>query len=308
MHNLGFSVRVFGLADLPSADVRPSYRGPDLSVSLVYLRDVFEYLHANDIHMYRIHSRLLPLPRHPELSDVSSAIRSSRALLARLGILARDYDLRLSVHADSAVTLNAPYADIVSRSRVYLAGYASLFDAMGVDGCIVVHIGGVYDDSESALARFSERVASLSPDIRKRLAVENDDRRFGIGSLRRVHAATGLPIVFDNLHHLVLNPEGTCELDALRLSLRSWPKSSRPKVHFCTPRCDLKAGSWRTKAPTWTEHSDFCNPFSFIDFMRQVGHVRDFDIMLEARARDLALLKLRLDIARFAPDLVGEVH
>jgi UV DNA damage endonuclease len=33
----------------------------------------------------------------------------------------------------------------------------------------------------------------------------------------------------------------------------------------------------------------------------------DFDIMLEARARDLALLRLRTDLRQYAPDLVGVV-
>ncbi len=33
----------------------------------------------------------------------------------------------------------------------------------------------------------------------------------------------------------------------------------------------------------------------------------DFDIMLEARARDLALLRLRADLRQYAPDLTATV-
>lgn len=32
--------------------------------------------------------------------------------------------------------------------------------------------------------------------------------------------------------------------------------------------------------------------------------LRSFDVMLEAKAKDLALLRLRAQIAQFAPDLV----
>ena len=35
--------------------------------------------------------------------------------------------------------------------------------------------------------------------------------------------------------------------------------------------------------------------------------LRPFDIMLEAKAKDLALLRLREQIAHFAPDLAGFV-
>jgi UV DNA damage endonuclease len=36
-----------------------------------------------------------------------------------------------------------------------------------------------------------------------------------------------------------------------------------------------------------------------------VADLLPFDVMLEAKARDLALLQLRDDLLRFAPDLAG---
>jgi UV DNA damage endonuclease len=58
-------------------------------------------------------------------------------------------------------------------------------------------------------------------------------------------------------------------------------------------------------APLWTRHSDFIHPFEFIDFVHAAQGLRTFDVMLEAKAKDLALLRLRADLARFAPDLAG---
>ena len=77
-----------------------------------------------------------------------------------------------------------------------------------------------------------------------------------------------------------------------------------------SPRTELRptAAGARVKMPTWTEHSDLVNPFAFIAFLRQTAGLRPFDVMLEAKARDLAVLKLRADLQRFAPEWVGRVE
>jgi UV DNA damage endonuclease len=54
--------------------------------------------------------------------------------------------------------------------------------------------------------------------------------------------------------------------------------------------------------PVWTGHADYNNPFETIPFLRSIAHL-DTDVMLESKAKDLALLRLRADIARYAPDL-----
>ncbi len=57
------------------------------------------------------------------------------------------------------------------------------------------------------------------------------------------------------------------------------------------------------------QHSDFIDMFNFIDLIRsaRAANLRPFDIMLEAKAKDLALLRLREQIVKFAPDLAGLV-
>lgn len=54
--------------------------------------------------------------------------------------------------------------------------------------------------------------------------------------------------------------------------------------------------------PVWTGHADYVNPFEFATFMRTAQGL-EFDVMLEAKTKDLALQRLRSDLRRYAPDV-----
>ena len=71
-------------------------------------------------------------------------------------------------------------------------------------------------------------------------------------------------------------------------------------------RKNRKTGKKETvlRAPVWTGHADFNHPFEFISFMRAVSEL-DFDVILEAKAKDLALIRLRQDLLRYAPDVAS---
>ena len=309
---LGFSIRVYGCPDLPSHDARPGHQAPHLSVSLAYLRDILLYLQANDIHMYRMHSQLLPSSAQSQVADPREQVDECAVELVATGDLAREADVRLSFHPHSTVVLNALNEDQAARSAAHLDALAVLMDAMGLgpESVIVLHVGGVYDDRLTSRERFLRRYEALPQAVRRRLVLENDDRRFSHADVRAIHKVCGIPLVFDNLHHLVLNPEGIPMRQALAYSLATWPKELIPKIHFVTPRTEMRRldGSSQIRVPQWTEHSDFVNPFEFIAFVRMAEGLRPFDIMLEAKARDIALLKLRQDMQRFAPELAEQIR
>ncbi len=60
--------------------------------------------------------------------------------------------------------------------------------------------------------------------------------------------------------------------------------------------------------PRAGQHADFINPFEFASLLRHARTHAPFDIMLEAKAGDLALLRLRDDLARYAPDVAAIVQ
>ncbi len=71
-------------------------------------------------------------------------------------------------------------------------------------------------------------------------------------------------------------------------------------------RKNRKTGKIETvlQPPIWTGHADYNNPFETITFLRSIAHLNT-DIMLESKAKDLSLIRLRHDLARYAPELAA---
>ncbi|MCS6845152.1 MAG: UV DNA damage repair endonuclease UvsE [Caldilineales bacterium] len=320
MRRLGFAVKVLGRPGLKEHDSRRWQNNPHLSVSLAYLRDIFEYLRSQRIRMYRISSDLAPYLTHPDMPQFHGQIEECAVELEAVGRLAQEADLRLSFHPSQYVLLNAPDEDLARRSAMDLNAQAEILERMGLgpEAVVVTHVGGVYDGHEAARERFVRRFERLPELTRRRLVLENDDQRFSVADVLWIHRRTGLRLVFDNLHHYNCNPEGMPLREALAACLATWPADVTPKVHFSSPRTEMRVAERKDPAtgrkeavlqpPDWTNHSDYVNPFEFIAFLREAAGLRPFDVMLEAKAKDLALLRLREDLARFAPDLAETIQ
>lgn len=310
IYRLGVAVKLLG-APLRSHDSRRWQNRPHLSVSLAYVRDVLEHLHSHEIHFYRLSSQLAPYATHPELTQFHHQIDQCHTELANIGDLARLYDIRLSMHPAQYVRLNSPVPDRVERSLWELDHAVTLMDAMGLDlNCvIVVHVGGAYGDPLAARDRFATTYDQLPARVRRRIVLENDDRTFDLQDVLWIHQRTGVRIALDVLHHRCLNRSGFSLEEALRLALTSWPPDQKPKIHYSSPRTELRRlyrdGAWRIQMPLANQHSDFIEPFGFIELLRMARgkQLRAFDIMLEVKAKDLALYRLRQQVERYAPEL-----
>lgn len=313
---LGFAVKVLGQPTLKSNDSRRWQNGPHLSVSLAYVRDILVYLRKVGIRMYRLSSDLAPYITHPDLPRFHNQVEQCLTELAEIGRLAHEDDVRLSFHPGAHVVLNSLDDTIASKSIVDLEKQAELLDAMGLDqrAVVVLHVGGVYNDKQAAVDRFVARWHEISSRTRDRLILENDARNFSVDDIGDIHQRTGIRLVFDYLHHLSNNPSGLGIHEALGRCLDTWPPGVTPKVHFSSPRTEMRVTERRDphtgkmervlKPPLWDQHADFVNSWEFIAFLEEARHLRDFDVMLEMKAKDLALLRLREGLRKFAPDWV----
>jgi UV DNA damage endonuclease len=155
---------------------------------------------------------------------------------------------------------------------------------------------------------------NLSHMARSRLVLENDDISFSAADVLEIHRLCGVRLVFDHQHFWCLNPERLELRETVEKFLRTWPPGVRPKLHFSSPRTELREIKRKNRRsgrretvllpPLLTGHADYNNPFEFATMMRQL-HGLEFDVMIEAKTKDLALLRLRLDLARIAPDVAA---
>jgi len=316
---LGFAVKVLGRAGLKSHDTRRWQNSPHLSVSLAYLRDIFIYLADENIRMYRISSDLAPYLTHPDMPQFHNQVSECARELEALGKMARAQDLRLSFHPSQYIVLNAEDETIAAKSAQDIAAQAQILDVMGLsdEAVVVTHVGGLYGDRQAALERFAHRYEGLPEPARRRLVLENDESQFCISDTHWIHQRTGIRLIFDHLHFQNCNHDGVGLGEAMRMALDSWPSGQTPKIHFSSPRTEFRTairkdanGTRRDVllSPLWTQHSDFINPFEFIRFVQDTRGMRTFDAMLEAKAKDLAVLRLREDLRRFAPSLAEELQ
>ena len=183
---------------------------------------------------------------------------------------------------------------------------------LGPEAVMVIHVGGSYGDRPASNARWAETWKTLPEPVRRRLVLEHDDIRFSAADVLWIHEHTGVRLIFDHQHFWCFNPEGLAMKPTLARILKTWPEGVRPKIHFSSPRTEMREVKRRDRktkklkavrvAPIWTGHADYVHPFEFMTFMREVGEL-DFDVMLEAKVKDLALIRLRPDMLRYAPDV-----
>jgi UV DNA damage endonuclease len=219
--------------------------------------------------------------------------------------------MRLTLHPAHYVQLNSSDATQVARAHQELLAAGRLLDALGTgrEAVIVVHVGSARGDAAAGRERFVASLEQLPSPVRSRLAVENDDRAYSLADLLWIHRRTGLRLVFDALHHRCLDPAHMPVVDALAAALATWPADEQPKIHFSSPRTELRRdpAAGRLVAPPPNQHSDFIHPWEFIDLLAgAIGRgLRPFDIMLEAKAKELAVMQLRRQMAVYAPDIAA---
>jgi UV DNA damage endonuclease len=305
---LGFAVKVLGDGGLPTSDARRWQSGPHLRHSLEMLDAVLDYCERNDIRMYRFSGSIAPYATHPDLPQFHAQIEEAHEQLEAFGAKARALGVRLSSHPSQYIVLNSEDPAIRAGAARDVETQARLMDVMGLpdEAVVILHVGGAAGGIDAALDRFELGLEALGDAARRRLVIENDDRTFSLADVLELQRRTGLRVVWDILHHHCNDPVGIPDREALRLALETWPQAQTPKIHFSSPKTALeerrrKVG--RRVERTWVlpqlrAHADMIDPITFEHFLTETAAgARPFDVMLEAKAKDLALLRLRDQLA-----------
>ncbi len=207
-----------------------------------------------------------------------------RSLLSEVGDRALEQDLRLTFHPDHFVKLTSNDDAVIERSMIDLENHGTILDAMGLPrtpyNAINIHIGAHYGDKEATSERFCEHFRRLSPAVRKRLTVENDDTEslWSIPELvDAIYDRLEIPITYDALHHQFTS-RGLTFREALTRATETW--ETTPIIHYSESRRLHEADpSIRPQ-----NHSDYV-----------IGPIHTYgtgaDVMIEAKQKELAVLR-----------------
>lgn len=241
-----------------------------------------EYNIKAGIGLYRISSDLIPFGSSPVNALPWWELFAEE--FDRIGEKIRRSGMRVSFHPGQYTVLNSPDEGVVERAIEDLRYHNRMLECLGVgyDHKIVLHIGGVYGDKESAVQRFIDTFAQLDEPIQKRLIIENDDRLYTIEDVLRVSNETGSPVVYDNLHHAVNPPEDPKDDTYwIQEAAKTWKEEDgRQKVHYSQQAPGKRLGA----------HTDTIHLNTFLRYYRQLEDP-EIDIMLEVKDKNLSAVK-----------------
>ena len=250
------------------------------------LLEIIKWNHENGFNFFRITSNLFPWSSEYKLSDMPDYDEICD-ILSKAGRYAIDNDIRITSHPGPFNVLTSPHEHVVENCINDLSVHGEVFDMMGLSRTpynkINIHIGGAYGDKVSAMERFCENFHRLPNSVKSRLTVENDDKAtmYSVKDLYEgVYCKIGIPIVFDYHHHRFCTG-GLSEEDALEVAISTWG-DIKPVVHYSESRnIEQEDDKIRPQA-----HSDYV--YDYID-----TYGNEVDIMVEAKAKELAVLKYK---------------
>ena len=256
------------------------------------------------LRMVRIGSDILPVYTEPTWGYYWRD-SSIRALCERefysIGQLARDLDVRLSMHPGQFTVLASDRPDVVDRSLEEFEYHADIARWLGYgktfqDFKINVHIAG-----KAGPAGIRAAYSRLTPEARNTITIENEENAWGLDAC--LELVDTVPIVLDIHHHWVREGEYISSMDDRVRRVRDSWRDVRPTCHYSVSREDCLRDHLTTVMPNMATllsqghkkgklraHSDYywntaVNSWalSFLD---------NFDIMCESKAKNLASQRL----------------
>ncbi|KAK6908725.1 UV damage endonuclease UvdE [Kwoniella mangroviensis CBS 8886] len=243
------------------------------------LKTMIQWNEDNKIRFMRLSSEMFPFASHAKYGyDLAFADEG----LKEAGALAKKYGHRLTMHPGQFTQLGSPKPNVIEASIRELNYQCEIMDRMGIgaEGVMIIHMGGIFGDKESTLARFKENYTTrLSEGVKKRLVLENDEICYNVDDLFPVCEELDIPIIFD-YHHDWINPSSEPPAVLIPRIAKTWEKRGIPmKQHLSEPRPGAETVMERRA------HADRCK--SLPDALPD-----DVDLMIEAKDKEQAVFEL----------------
>jgi len=254
-----------------------------LRENLDALLRILQWNKAHQISLLRISSDLVPFGSHP-INDGAWRVKLVSEF-RKIGKFIIKNKMQVSMHPGQYMVLNSLKAEVYKKALLDLQYHNNILDLMELPKShrIIIHGGGIYSDKEKSITNTINRISALDFDLRKRLALENDEKNFSAKDVLNVALKTGLPAVFDIFHHQILPSFNNLDTkQIIELFSKTWPKGERQKIHYSNQKKLAIKGA----------HSETIDLELFESFFREVGCI-DLDIMLEVKDKEKSVLKIR---------------
>src|SRR4051812_35090581 len=153
-------------------DLEPIY-----AYNVDYARRSIEYASRHGLTAFRLSSDIFPLlDCDPALRRLVPALGPLRNVIRRLGV-------HISNHPSQFVVLSTPHRHVLDNSLGVLRDVGWVMRSLGAEGSITLHGGGVYSDRRAAGARLADNLQRLPEEVRRLVALENDERGWTVGEL-----------------------------------------------------------------------------------------------------------------------------
>ena len=257
-------------------------------LNLEHTKRILYLCAAHEIKVYRLSSSLVPLATHPEVEwDFHSPFRHE---WKELGDLIKKFGIRASFHPNQFTLFTSPKQHVTDNAVKDMVYHYRMLEYMGIekDSVINIHIGGSYGDKEGTLVRFHENLKDLPPDVKDIMTLENDDKTYTVEETLTACQKENIPMVLD-IHHHEANPGAKPLEGYLEDIFTTWDRRDLvPKIHISSPK----------SASAFRSHADLVDPGFVEGFFKTLKTLdQDVDFMIEAKHKDLAMLKLIEDLS-----------
>lgn len=280
--------------------------------NLATLYRVLDWNYLNQVSFFRIYSDLFP---HMSNANLSSFVGEKRCQeyrdlvpfekeIKKIGVKLFEYGVRATFHPNEYSCLGSDKQEVLElavRDLDWQAKMVRMFEDADPhraeefkkhfkDSVLVMHGGGQYGDKKATLKRWAKTYKNMPEYLRKRLVIENDERNYSPLDLVDFCEEHSIPMVVDFFHqdcYELMHPdEDKADWSTLlpRTTAVWHQRDMIPKYHVSEQQPDRRIGT----------HSHFAFKLPDCLLHRQSAHPTEhFDIMLECKMKDLALMKTR---------------
>lgn len=251
--------------------------------NLTNLEKIIDYNIKNNIHFYRLTSKLIPLASLNEIEF--NYIEKYKKYYERIGNKINKHNIRVDTHPDQFCVLNSTKKEVIENSINILKYHYNILKALNIKNkVIILHIGSSVFGKDNSIKRFINNFNKLPNYLKECIVIENDDKIYNIKDCLNLCEKLNIPMVLD-YHHHICNHDNLNIDEYLKKIFNTWNKT--PKIHFSSPKNKTKK--------EFRSHHDYINIDDFINFLEKLKSLNintNLDIMLECKAKDEALFKL----------------